>query len=389
MGYDVKLVKSAEVAESKKDRDPFFDNARFLAVVLVVVGHTVTLFPPNDATHPAVLLLQTFRMPLLIIITGHLARNFVFDDSKVRGLVTGLALPYLIFELFYATYAWATGAAAFNLQILLPTYLMWFLMSVIIWRLTVPFWRNVRWPLAIAVALTLISYTHEMPHELTLRRLLALLPFFVLGVCLQRKHIKFLKKPGMSAVGVLVLAAGVTFYYTGGRYVPEYWTYWDRGYQWLGVRAFPGVFIHLGVLTLATLLAGAVLSLVPSRRTWFTPFGTKTLYAYLLHGLGVMTVVYFGLHRTAFVQTVPGVLISAIAAAAVATLLCTPPVVRATRCLIEPRAEWLFRRRTPPPPAPSNHGGSRTPTTCSMSAGASARTRAMAGRSSRHGGSSS
>ncbi|TDC84775.1 acyltransferase family protein [Actinomadura sp. 7K507] len=343
MGRDVKIAKSAEIVENQKLRDPFFDNARFLAVVLVVIGHTVTLFPPNNATHPAVLLLQTFRMPLLIIVTGHLARNFTFNDEKVRGLVTGLVLPYLIFEMLYATSAWLTGTAAFNLQILLPTYLMWFLMSVIIWRLTVPFWRNVRWPLAIALALSIISYTHAMPHELTLRRLFSLLPFFVLGVCLQRKHFKFLKKPGMPALGILVLAAGISFYYAGGRYVPEYWTYWDRGYEWLGVRPFPGVFIHVGMLLLATLLAAAVLTLVPGRRTWFTAFGTKTMYAYLLHGLGIMTLIYIGVHETAFVQTVPGVLISAIVAAGAAVLLCTPPVVKTTRFLIEPKANWLFR----------------------------------------------
>ncbi|TDC50334.1 acyltransferase [Actinomadura sp. KC345] len=343
MGRDVKRAVPSEIAEKQKLRDPFFDNARFLAVVLVVIGHTVTLFPPNDATHPAVLLLQTFRMPLLIIITGHLARNFTLNDEKVRGLVTKLALPYLTFELLYATAAWLSGTAAFNLQILLPTYLMWFLMSVIIWRLTVPFWRNVRWPLAIAVALSIISYTQPMPHELTLRRLFSLLPFFVLGVCLQRKHFTFLRKPAMPAVGILVLAAAISFYYTGGRYVPESWTYWDRGYEWLGVRTFPGVFIHAGMLLLATVLAAAVLTLVPGRRTWFTAFGTRTMYAYLLHGLGVMTLIYIGVHETTFVQTVPGVLVSAVLAAGAAVLLCTPPVVKVTRWLIEPKANWLFR----------------------------------------------
>ncbi|MFG2085015.1 MULTISPECIES: acyltransferase family protein [unclassified Spirillospora] len=343
------FVRSPEIAENQKTRDPFFDNARFLAVVLVVIGHTVTLLPPTNATHPAVLLLQTFRMPLLIIVTGHLARNFVLTDEKVRGLITRIALPYVVFETLYSLYAWHTGVAEFKMQFFLPTYLMWFLMSVMIWRLTVPFWRNVRWPLAIAVALSILSYTHAMPHELTLRRVFSLLPFFVLGVCSERKHFQFLKKPASAAVGVLVLAGGITFYYTGGRYVPEYWTYWDRGYAWLDVGLFPGVLIHIGVLLLATALAVAVLTLVPRRRTWFTAFGAKTMYAYLLHGFGTMTIVHFGLHETAFMQTIPGMLISAAGAAVVATLLCTPPVTKVTRGLIEPKATWLFPSAAPPP----------------------------------------
>ncbi|HLV72486.1 MAG TPA: acyltransferase family protein [Vulgatibacteraceae bacterium] len=345
------FVRPADIAEKQKTRDPFLDNARFLAVVLVVIGHTVTLFPPSGVTQPAVLLLQTFRMPLLIIITGHLARNFVLNSEKVRGLVTKIAVPYLIFETLYSLYAWHTGVSDFHLQFFLPTYLMWFLMSVLIWRLTVPFWRNVRWPLAIAVGIALVSYTHEMPHELTLRRLFSLLPFFVLGVCLQRRHIEMLKHPVMPAVGALVLACGATFYYTGGSYVPELWTYWDRGYQWLEVGVIPGVFIHLGVLALATVLAGAALTLVPRRRTWFTVFGTKTMYAYLLHGFVCMTIVHVGLNHASFMATVPGLLGSAVLAAVLATLLCTAPVVKVFRPLIEPKADWLFRPDTPAPAA--------------------------------------
>src|SRR5690606_14911041 len=96
------FVRPADIAEKQKTRHPLLDNARFLAVVLVVIGHTVTLFPPSGVTQPAVLLLQTFRMPLLIIITGHLARNFVLNSEKVRGLVTKIAVPYLIFETLYS-----------------------------------------------------------------------------------------------------------------------------------------------------------------------------------------------------------------------------------------------------------------------------------------------
>src|SRR5690606_8768228 len=229
------FVRPVDIAKMRKTRYPFLVNAHILAVVLAVICHSVTLFPPCCITTPALLLILTSPLLLQIIIIGHLARYFVLNSEKVRGLVTKIAVPYLIFETLYSLYAWHTGVSDFHLQFFLPTYLMWFLMSVLIWRLTVPFWRNVRWPLAIAVGITLVSYTHEMPHELTLRRLFSLLPFFVLGVCLQRRHIEMLKHPVMPAVGALVLACGATFYYTGGSYVPELWTYWDRGYQWLEV----------------------------------------------------------------------------------------------------------------------------------------------------------
>src|SRR5690606_40277705 len=64
-----------------------------------------------------------------------------------------------------------------------------------------------------------------------------------------------------------------------------------------------------------------------------------------------MTIVHVGLNHASFMATVPGLLGSAVLAAVLATLLCTAPVVKVFRPLIEPKADWLFRPDTPAPAA--------------------------------------
>ncbi|HEY6737520.1 MAG TPA: hypothetical protein VI076_01610, partial [Actinopolymorphaceae bacterium] len=47
-----------------RSRDPFFDNAKFLAIVLVVVGHAIEPLRDIAAVHAVYLFLYMFHMPV-------------------------------------------------------------------------------------------------------------------------------------------------------------------------------------------------------------------------------------------------------------------------------------------------------------------------------------
>ncbi len=58
-------------------RDPYLDNARFLLVSLVVLGHMLS---PVRGEHELIYkfnnLLSLFRMPALIFVTGFFAKSY-------------------------------------------------------------------------------------------------------------------------------------------------------------------------------------------------------------------------------------------------------------------------------------------------------------------------
>lgn len=330
-------------APRKPSRDPFFDNAKFFAIVLVVAGHAIEGLRDVRFAHAAYLFVYMFHMPVFIIITGYFSRRFTFAGGKARKLLTNLAVPYVVFETAYSTYHWAVGHSKFEISLLDPYYLTWFLLALFAWRLSTPVWQQIRFPIAVAVVISLLSGMDQLPATLEMNRVFGLVPFYVLGLFLKPEHFELVKKRTSAVLGALILILGFAFTYLFAvRHMATEWVFWRSGNPTLHVNNLVGTGMRLGLLLAAGVLVAAFLSLIPRREHWFTRLGSATLYAYLLHGFVVKLAAYLGwLHHPAL-HTVPGVLAVAAAGAVLATLLCTPPVRWAMHWALEPNMAWAF-----------------------------------------------
>lgn len=62
-------------------RIPYFDNARALLIILVVLGHMSSEFIEHDELIADVyLFIYTFHMPAFILISGYFAKKFMNRD---------------------------------------------------------------------------------------------------------------------------------------------------------------------------------------------------------------------------------------------------------------------------------------------------------------------
>ena len=90
-------------ARPAKQRDAFFDNAKYLAIVLVAMGHAwEPLTGHSRAAEALYMVVYTFHMPAFIIISGYFSRSFDMRPDRLRRLVTGVAVPYVLFETAYS-----------------------------------------------------------------------------------------------------------------------------------------------------------------------------------------------------------------------------------------------------------------------------------------------
>ncbi|HEV7964908.1 MAG TPA: acyltransferase family protein [Actinoplanes sp.] len=328
---------------ARRGRDPFFDNAKFLAIVLVVAGHSIVNLRDVRFAHALYLFVYTFHMPVFIVITGYFSRNFTFGGGKARKLITNLGVPYAVFETAYSTYHWAVGHAKFEISLLDPYYLTWFLMALFLWRLSTPVWQQIRWPVGAAVLISVLAGMTVLPSQLEMSRVFGLLPFYVLGLMLKPDHFELLKRPKARLLGALTLVAGFAFtLFVADRHMATEWVYWRSGNATMHVGNLTGTAMRLGLLVAATVLVAAFLAMVPAHRTWFTGLGAATLYAYLLHGFFTKLMEYMGWFDAAFLHSVPGVLGTAATGAVLATLLCTPPVRKVMHWALEPDMSWAF-----------------------------------------------
>ena len=191
----------------RQQRDPFFDNAKFLAIVLVVIGHA---WPPlrDESRFVAVadLWVYAFHMPLFILLAGYFSQRFSLGSRKARKLITSVAIPYIVFEVTWPLFGWLAGGNELDFHLLNPDYAAWFLIALFCYRLSTPVWQQVRWPLALAVAISLLSGMEDLPSALGMSRMLGFLPFFVLGLLLRPEHFAWLRQPKVRVAAVALLA---------------------------------------------------------------------------------------------------------------------------------------------------------------------------------------
>ncbi|WP_067225822.1 acyltransferase family protein [Streptomyces sp. NBRC 109706] len=327
-------------------RDPFFDNAKYLAIVLVAIGHAWTPLREDSRTMAALyMFVYAFHMPAFIMIAGYFSRNFTARPHQLRRLVSGVLAPYLIFGVAYVLFVrWGTDSPDYPFALLDPYYLTWFLIALFVWRITAPLWNVVRWPMPIALTVAaLASFTPSLGNDLNIQRVLQFLPFFVLGMRLRPEHFELVRRREVRLAALpVLLGALVTAYWAVPR-MDAGWFYRSSSAQEMGFDWWIGVVMSLALFGCGLVLSVAFLSWVPRRRRWYTALGAGTIYGYLLHGFVVKASRWWEWYDVAWVDTPGGRLAVTALGALVVTLLCTAPVRRVFRFMVEPSLSWVFR----------------------------------------------
>lgn len=332
-----------------RTRDPYFDNAKYLTIVLVVCGHAWEPLTYGSRTVTAAYLtVYAFHMPAFALISGYFSRGFDLGPGRLRRLLTGVAVPYVVFEVAYTLfYRWAQDDPGYPISLFDPWYVMWFLVALFIWRLTTPLWLALRHPVSVALALSVLAaVSPDVGGDLALQRVLAFLPFFVLGLSLRPEHFTRLRTRRVRLAALPVGAGALIAAYALAPRLDAGWFYRRGSVAGRGVPAWAGVFTAPALFLLALALTAAFLAWVPGRRLWITALGTGTMYGYLLHGFVIKSSRFWDWYDHPWLHTPVGELAVTAAAIAMITVLCTAPVRRVFRPLVEPRMAWAFRRET-------------------------------------------
>ncbi|GAB1820356.1 hypothetical protein HerbRD11066_35200 [Herbidospora sp. RD11066] len=333
-----------EPRPAKKPRSPHLDNVKFVLIALVISSHALRdTINADDVNKAGYIWAFAFHMPLFVMISGYLSRNFWDSKGKVNKLVDTILIPYVVVELGYAALRWGLGGK-WTLTITDPAWMNWYLVALLLWRITVPVWKRLRWPFPVAVAVYLISGFSQLEQDFSMDRFFGLLPFFVLGMILQPHHFEWLQKSWVRMVSAFVLAAWTAAAVVlapelGLKVFYNRFSYADLNQQWVYALGFRLAWM-IGVLALCF----AVLSIIPKRETWFSDLGTRTLYAYLLHGIPILILKDFGLLKLTWLEGPLGTLAIIASSFVLAIILCLPVTRAVFRWVLEPRLTWLYRK---------------------------------------------
>jgi fucose 4-O-acetylase-like acetyltransferase len=274
-----------EMTASMSGRNGHIDALKGAGILLVVLGHMIER-PSGQSV-----LLQTlytdiyaFHMPLFVFLSGIFARE-TLKSRDYQKIAWTLFFPLMVFQVIYLGAAQLTGWYSYSP--LTPYWLLWFIASLIAWRLLLPLFAS---PVGLSLALLgaiFVGYDDAVGYALSAARTIYFLPFFVLGhlygsqlVALAgRYRLAFSCLFGLSMLMVTV-----------------WWLNGLDGSMLTGSHdydsarpfaAYPG-FGRLLLLSLSMVAAMGFCALISDRATILAWFGKRSMSIYLLHGLVVM-----------------------------------------------------------------------------------------------------
>ncbi|MGX6961430.1 acyltransferase family protein [Vagococcus xieshaowenii] len=316
-------------------RDSYFDNAKFILIILVVFTHFFMGMTEKRGIYEDIYyLLFTIHMPTFILISGFFSKN-IFKDKKCLKKSIHFLWLYVLFQVLYTIFYFITGIDhSFHLSFLVPEWSLWFLLSMSFWYIGLFVLKKVPPYLAITVSLLLailVGYLPEVGRELSLQRAFVFFPYFLIGFHLPKQFFEVFQSKKMKYVGGVALII-LLFYVVAIDGANKYWFFGSKAYDdFMDLPEF-GALIRLLFYCLSVIGVCGFLSLVPTKRQWYTDYGKNTLIVYLFHGFIVKLLrQYIPFESLSFI---PSIIIFSFSALFISTLLATNSIKRATNWII-------------------------------------------------------
>jgi fucose 4-O-acetylase-like acetyltransferase len=331
-----------------KERDYYFDNAKFFLIVFVVFGHFLRPYiGENTLIHSLYVWIFLFHMPAFVLISGYFAKNF-HKRGYLKKVTQKILIPYVIFQLLYSVYySFLYEDDHLSFDFLTPHWGLWFLLSLFCWNVMLYVFAKI--PKTYAISLTLlmgilIGLT-DIEKFLSLSRTFTFFPFFLFGFLLKKKHFERLFQPKVRFLSVILLVSAFLLIHFAFPNLQEEWLYGSKSYETLGVNEEIGILFRLLLYGVSFLMTFCFMSLIPNRQLTISTLGTRTFYVYILHGF-----ILKYLHATNFPDVIAkmnGYPLLIIISIAVTLMLASKPIIQFTKPIIEfrvPLRKYVLHR---------------------------------------------
>ena len=239
--------------------------------------------------------INTIHMPMFIFISGMFSH--IKDRNKYKLGILRIMETYIVFQLIKAlTPILLNGDITLRSIISIivdPRYTLWYLLSLVLWRLIVFFIpengkrNHPIWIILTCFFISLLGGFIPVGGEFSLQRTMTFLPFFFMGYYAKNIELKeyIANIPLFLAFSVLVSVFLIYFFIFNkpiGYILMGKDTYWSKPeYSPLLFCLARGVFLFF-----ATILGVMVMRLVPTKPL-LSHWGSTTLFIYIYHSFAI------------------------------------------------------------------------------------------------------
>lgn len=258
-----------------KQRSLYWDTLKGILIILVVLGHCGTALGNG-----LISAIYAFHMPLFILVSGYFSKK-KRPANFIAGGYKRLIIIYLVFNTAYIALDIATAAGLSFNRLLTPSFALWYILSLIYWRLVLQTLPQ-KWldhpTLVIAASFLLSLLVGFIPigGEMSFQRAIVFWPFFIVGYYLcQYDYIQKIRSFNKWIASAFLIGLLVIVYVC----MPTFYANQPYGSE---TPVFNMITRALQLL-IAALLCFCVLAITPEKMGKITDVGKYTLLIYLLH----------------------------------------------------------------------------------------------------------
>ena len=162
-----------------------WDNIKGVLILLVVFCHCLWQFSDSPLIADFLKYVYFFHMPVFIFVSGY------FGTKRTTALnIAKLVFAYFIFNSI-------TGLLYGFSNVLVPVYSYWYILALILWRLTADKVEQMKHPVLVTLGIgLLIGFIPQIDNTLGFTRFLGFYPFYMAGYMYARKHTETNAKEG-------------------------------------------------------------------------------------------------------------------------------------------------------------------------------------------------
>lgn len=267
-----------------KQREYLFDNYKVLLIVLVVIGHFIEpCYDQNPILYELKWGIVAFHMPAFIFISGYFSKKV----PSVKKLVSGLVIPYFVYEvIYYLLYTFVLDKET-ELYLTRPKFTLWYLMALCVWRLLAPKVKQIPHYLPISMAAGLLIGLVGIGNFLSIPRIVFFFPFFLAGTEFDSRRLSGFRNRRGYAGALGMIGGMVLFLFLDGyhRRLPVKIFYGRYSYEELGMTSIEGILIRVVCYGISFLLIYLFMLVLPTEKKSYSYLGERTMAVYIFHGL--------------------------------------------------------------------------------------------------------
>ncbi len=260
------------------ERSAYWDNIKLILIFLVVLGHF--LYSRTDLRPVTILTMAiyTFHMPAFAFVSGFWSKS---ERSRSFGSLARLGVAYVLGNGLFMLWAAYRGS---DVLITYPYYSFWYLIALIMWRLSVGWVAKV--PLALpasVLAAFAVSFWPDAGNVFAFGRTIAFYPFFLAGYLMPTdwsdilEDLRPLTKLLLGGLLLVISAAAIFFSY-------RVFHFGEADVMMDPFARQHDAVVRVVLFAIAALVTGSLLVATPDVKVpVLTTIGKNSLTVYLFH----------------------------------------------------------------------------------------------------------